>query len=128
MRRLRPRPRRQVWRGGLLLSNARDPKNCAKPYQPFAIGTRKFWPSLTRLSTRLSNGFVEGKNNRTKALMRPRDVQRADSKRAVKRERERKDTGGSKSRQGFLALMINSEGRWHFMRKSGGVCQFLPGY
>ena len=30
----------------------------------------KFWLSLTDLATRLSNGFVEGKNNRTKALIR----------------------------------------------------------
>jgi len=30
----------------------------------------KCWPSLTDLATRLSHGFVEGKNNRPKALRR----------------------------------------------------------
>ncbi len=55
---------------GLLLSNVTAPPNCAKLCRPFATGDRKFSPSLTDLSTRLSKGFVEGKNNRTKALMR----------------------------------------------------------
>jgi transposase len=45
-------------------------QNCAKPCRPFATGVRKSWRSLTDLATRLSNGFVEGKNNRTKAIMR----------------------------------------------------------
>jgi len=46
------------------------PRNCAPPCLPFATGGKKFWPFLTDLATRLSNGFVEGKNNRTKAMMR----------------------------------------------------------
>lgn len=47
-----------------------NPQKCAKPYRPSVIGDKKFSRSLTDLATRIRNGFVESKNNRTKALMR----------------------------------------------------------
>ncbi len=63
-------PRHETWMSGSPASQERGLRKCAKPCRPFAIGGRKSWRVLTHLSTRLRNGFVESKNNRTKALMR----------------------------------------------------------
>jgi len=41
-----------------------------KALSAFPTGGRRSWRLLTDLVTCLSNGFVEGKNNRTKAVMR----------------------------------------------------------
>jgi transposase len=64
------RARPKNWMPGSRGSSGRDLLSCAKPCRPSATGATKSWPSSTDLATRLSNGFVEGKNNRTKALMR----------------------------------------------------------
>ncbi|WP_374226783.1 transposase [Ktedonobacter sp. SOSP1-85] len=43
---------------------------CAKHSRPSPNGNKKSWRFFRFLPTRISNGFVEGKNNRTKAIMR----------------------------------------------------------
>ena len=53
---------------GSPVSKATAQQNCAKPCRLFAPGAGKSSRSLTDLATRLSNGFVEGKNKMTRTL------------------------------------------------------------
>ena len=55
---------------GSLPSNALSPKELRKALSAFRDWRQEMLAFFDFLPTRLSNGFVEGKNNRTKALMR----------------------------------------------------------
>jgi len=70
MRQLRLTPLRLAWMRGSLPSNALSPKELRKALSAFRDWRQEMLAFFDFLPTRLSNGFVEGKNNRTKALMR----------------------------------------------------------
>lgn len=60
------------WIAGSLTLNRIGLPNCALPCPPFAVSRQEILAFFDFLPTRLSNGLVEGKNNRTKAIMRQR--------------------------------------------------------
>jgi len=67
MRPLRQPQRRQAWRAAV---KRHGPTELRKALSAFRHWRQEILAFFDFLPTRLSNGFVEGKNNRTKALMR----------------------------------------------------------